>query len=172
MLESPEVPVSFEKQQKVNFYCVRVIFFISLSSAAYGYAASVIATTLTQPSFHKHMHLDTAPNAASLIGAIMGLYFAGGIVGAVFGGWISKAFGRKISVASGLLLILVSGALLTASVNATMFIVFRFFNGWGSVLSYLGTPFLTDKASSGASRSLLAYPCGWPSWRRLRHVEF
>ena len=133
MTATPEVPVSFEKQQKVNAYCVKVIFFISLSSAAYGYAASVIATTLTQPSFQKHMHLDTASNADSLIGAIMGLYFAGGIIGGVFGGWICKTWGRKISVAGGLLLILVSGALLTASINPAMFIIFRFFNGWGSV---------------------------------------
>ena len=137
MTHAPEIPVSFEKQQKVNFYCVKVIFFISLSSAAYGYAASVIATTLTQPSFQKHMNLDTAPNADSLIGAIMGLYFAGGIVGGVFGGWICKTWGRKISVAGGLLLILVSGALLTASVNPAMFIVFRFFNGWGLVVHIL-----------------------------------
>ena len=131
MTHTTEVPASFEKQQKVNFYCVKVIFFISLSSTAYGYAASVIATTLTQPSFQKHMHLDTSPNAAPLIGAMMGLFFAGGIVGGVIGGWISKGYGRKISVAMGLLLILVSGALLTASVNPAMFIVFRFFNGWG-----------------------------------------
>ena len=126
-----EVPPTFVKKQKITSYCLRVTLFICLSSTSYGYAASVIATTLSQPSFIKYMHLDTASNAASLIGAMNGVWFAGGVLGSFFAGWVSGIYGRKLCVASGLALILVSGGLLTASVNPAMFIVFRFVNGWG-----------------------------------------
>ena len=130
-----EASRAFAKKQKVTSHCIQVVMFLCLASTSYGYAASVIATTLSQPSFTKYMHLDTAPNSASLIGAMNALWFTGGAIGAIAAGWISSAYGRKICVAIGLTLLLVSAALLTASVNAAMFIVFRFFNGWGSVIS-------------------------------------
>jgi len=122
---------NFEKKQRVNTYSILVILFITLSSAAYGYAGSIIATTLTQPSFIAHMKLDEASNAESLIGAMNTLYYAGGIFGSFFAGWCSNQYGRKSSVALGNALLLLSGALLTASVNPAMFIVFRFVSGVG-----------------------------------------
>lgn len=122
---------NFGKKQHVNTYSLFVILFITLSSAAYGYAGSIIATTLTQPSFIEHMKLDTAPNANSLIGAMNTLFYAGGIVGSFSAGWCSNKYGRKASVALGNAMLIFSGALLTASVNPAMFIVFRFFSGFG-----------------------------------------
>lgn len=122
---------NFEKKQHVNTYSLFVILFITLSSAAYGYAGSIIATTLTQPSFIEYMKLDTAPNANSLIGAMNTLFYLGGIVGSFFSGWCSNKYGRKASVTIGNAMILISGALLTGSVNPAMYIVFRFFSGFG-----------------------------------------
>lgn len=121
----------FQREQHITLYSISVIGFITLSSAAYGYAGSVIATTLTQPSFLEYMELTTAPNADSLIGAMNALFYAGGIVGSFLAGWTSNRYGRKVSVAIGNGLLLISGALLTASVNPAMFIVFRFFSGLG-----------------------------------------
>jgi MFS family permease len=96
-----------------------------------GYAASIIATTLTQPSFFEAMNLATASNADALIGATNGLFYTEGIFGSFCCGWMSTTYGRKISATFGALLILISSALLTVAVNMGMFITFRFFTGWG-----------------------------------------
>lgn len=108
---------------------------VAWGSAAYGYAGSIIATTLGQPSFYAYMGLDTAPNAAALIGTMNGLFYAGGFIGAIGIGKVSDRYGRKFSLALGAGIILVSNALLAGSVNMTMFIIFRFFQGLGYVIS-------------------------------------
>ncbi|KAF2494594.1 MFS transporter [Lophium mytilinum] len=130
----------FLRQQHVNPYSVGVILFIALSSVAYGYSGSVIATTLTQPSFNEKMGLDTAPNAAALIGAMNALYYTGGIFGSFLAGWTSDKYGRKFSIGLGNALVLLSGALMTASVNPAMFIVFRFCSGLGSFVILASAP--------------------------------
>lgn len=112
---------------------VLIIIAVSWGSAAYGYAGSIIATTLGQPSFIKYMGLDTAPNAAALIGTMNGLFYTGGFIGTAFIGRLSDRYGRKFSLILGTSIILVSNALLAGSVNVPMFIVFRFFQGLGYV---------------------------------------
>ncbi|KAK5009960.1 hypothetical protein LTR28_012517 [Elasticomyces elasticus] len=118
-------------------FSIFCIFFMGLGSMSYGYPAAIIGTTLGQPSFLTYMGLDTATNASQLIGAITALFYAGGLVGSFCHGWMSNRFGRKASILGGALMVLISGALLTASVNVGMFIVFRFFNGWGLNLGYV-----------------------------------
>jgi len=112
-------------------YLIFCVFFMGFGSMSYGYPAAIIGTTLGQPSFLTYMNLDTASNASQLIGAITALFYAGGVVGSFCHGWMSNRFGRKASVLGGALMVLISGAFLTGSVNISMFIVFRFFNGWG-----------------------------------------
>lgn len=63
-------------QNHVNVYSIFVILFITLSSAAYGYAAANIATTLTQPSFQSTMGLVDNPNASAVTGTINGKFFS------------------------------------------------------------------------------------------------
>lgn len=101
------------------------------ASAAYGYAGSIIATTLGQPSFYAYMGLDTNPDAAALIGAMNGLFYTGGFIGCIIIGPLANRWGRKVSIYIGLVFILISNALLAGSVNTAMFIVFRFFQGVG-----------------------------------------
>lgn len=100
-------------------------------SASYGYAASIIATTLGQPSFLQYMGLLTAPNAADLIGTMNGLFFAGGFIGVIGAGKAADKWGRKTMIIAGTIIILISNALLAGSVNVAMFIVFRFTQGIG-----------------------------------------
>jgi MFS family permease len=116
---------------KANAYAIRVCVLIALSSFAYGYAGAIIATTLTQPSFTAAMGLDAASNEASLVGAINGLYYAGGVFGAFAGGWLSNRWGRKISAVVGNIILLISAAVMTGGVNVAMFITFRFCSGIG-----------------------------------------
>ncbi|KAF7516073.1 hypothetical protein PCG10_002472 [Penicillium crustosum] len=127
-------------QNHVNVYSIVVIGFITLSSAAYGYAAANIATTLTQPSFQEDMGLVNNPNASAITGTINGIYQAGAVFGAFLAGWMSDRFGRKLTAAVGNAIIIVSGALLTGSVNPSMFIVFRLFNGLGSFIIQNSVP--------------------------------
>ena len=120
-----------EKRRAYGPYTVFIVVFMCLGSATYGYAGSVIATTLGQPSFVKYMGLDTATNAKALTSAMVSLYYVGGIGGAFCHAWISNAYGRKASIIVGNIIVLVSGALTTGAVNPAMFIIFRSTTGWG-----------------------------------------
>lgn len=120
-----------EEKQHINSYALLVGIMITFSSFVYGYSGAIIATTLTQPSFQKALGLDTAPNKESLIGAINGLFYAGGVVGSFIAVYVSNRWGRKPATAAGNLLLMVSNAVMTGSYNAPMFIVFRFLAGIG-----------------------------------------
>lgn len=125
------------KRRPYTWKSVLMIIGVSWGSAAYGYAGSIIGTTLGQPSFISYMGLDKSPNAAALIGTMNGLFYAGGFIGAMGIGKLSDRFGRKFSIGLGAVIILVSNALLAGSVNVAMFIVFRFFQGLGLVIQVL-----------------------------------
>ncbi|KAL4802969.1 general substrate transporter [Aspergillus unguis] len=132
--------MSTDERPHVNRYALAMSTAITFSSFAYGYAGAVIATTLTQPSFNETMGLDTASNADSLIGAINGLFYGGGVVGAFVSGWVSNRWGRKAATALGNLLVLIAGAVMTGSVNPAMFICFRFVSGLGAFLIVASVP--------------------------------
>ncbi len=119
-----------EKRRAYGAYTVYIILFMCLGSASFGYAASIIATTLGQPSFAIYMGL-TATNEKTLISLMVSLFYVGGIGGAFCHSWIANAYGRKPSIIVANIIILISGALTTGAVNPSMFIVFRFTTGWG-----------------------------------------
>ncbi|OQU99467.1 hypothetical protein CLAIMM_05097 [Cladophialophora immunda] len=140
-------------------YTLKTVFLIigvSWGSAAYGYAGSIIATTLGQPSFLEYMGLLTAPNAADLIGAMNGLFYAGGFVGAMCIGKISDRYGRKFSITLGAIVILISNALLAGSVNPPMFIVFRFFQGLGAFIELTTVPLWITEIVPPKDRGMLS----------------
>ena len=114
----------------VRVKTVLMVLTMCMASASMGMTASVISTTLGQPSFIKKMSLD-GPNGASLTGAMNSLFYVGATWGAFVHGWFANRYGRKPSIIFGVGVITVSQALLAGSVNVAMFIVFRFFLGWG-----------------------------------------
>ena len=120
-----------ERRHAYKAYTVFIVLFMCLGSASYGYAGSIISTTLGQPSFLAYMGLETAPNANALTSAMVSLYYVGGVGGAICHGWVSNAYGRKTSIIVANIIVLISGALCTGAVNPAMFIVFRFTIGWG-----------------------------------------
>ncbi|KAL6246965.1 hypothetical protein RBB50_006272 [Rhinocladiella similis] len=135
---------------------VLIIIAVSWGSTAYGYAGSIIATTLGQPSFIKYMGLDTAPNAAALIGTMNGLFYTGGFIGTAFIGKLSDRYGRKFSLTLGTAIILVSNALLAGSVNVPMFIVFRFFQGLGAFIELTTVPLWITEIVPPKDRGMLS----------------
>lgn len=77
------------------------------------------------------MGLLTSPNADGLISAIVCLFYAGGVFGALAAAPISDRWGRKPAVIVGAVINLIGTALMAGSVNPAMFIVFRFVCGFG-----------------------------------------
>lgn len=77
------------------------------------------------------MGLATNPNAAGLIGTIVGLFYAGGVVGCILNAWLADKIGRRQTLMVGAIIQAISTACLAGSVNVGMFIAFRFFVGVG-----------------------------------------
>jgi MFS family permease len=98
----------------------QIVLFVALGSLTYGYCASIIATTLAQPSFIAYFKLATRPNATQLEGAINGLFQAGGLVGALSCNGIADWLGRRKALLLGAISALIGGALQAGSVNIGM----------------------------------------------------
>jgi hypothetical protein len=83
----------FEHKHIVKWYLVFVICFMSFGSMTYGASASVISSTLGQPSFYTAMDLNPGDryfsSRDSLIGAANSIFYAGGIFGPFLHGWYS-----------------------------------------------------------------------------------
>ncbi|KAH9211041.1 general substrate transporter, partial [Leptodontidium sp. 2 PMI_412] len=116
----------------LSFYTVIVSVAACCGSISFGYANSIISTTLAQPSFLEYMGLNTAHNATELLSATNGLYYAGACLGALAGPYISDQWGRKWGLAFASVILIISAAFMAGSVNIAMFLVFRFWSGFGA----------------------------------------
>ncbi|RVX70435.1 hypothetical protein B0A52_05934 [Exophiala mesophila] len=122
-----DAPVK-EHRSKFN---VLIILLATLGSISYGYSSCIIATTLGQPSFITEMKLDVYDNAVQLIGAINGLYQAGGLLGTIYVGLTGDRLGRRWAIFSASAITVVGGALQAGSVHVGMFMAARFITGLG-----------------------------------------
>ncbi|KAK5311755.1 hypothetical protein LTR93_011615 [Exophiala xenobiotica] len=129
-----------EKHRHYKTSTIFMVCGVSWGSAAYGYSASVISTTIGQPTFLKYMGLDDATNSTQLLGASNALFFVGGVIGSFMVALFADRYGRKAVIAGGAAVTLVSTSLLAASVHIAMFIVFRFIAGIGCYASLTGVP--------------------------------
>jgi len=82
-------------QQKVNAHTIFVLCMLGFGSISYGYNASIIGTTLGQPSFIAYMGLDTNPNGTDLESTTNGLFQTGGVIGTLLLPWVADKYGRK-----------------------------------------------------------------------------
>lgn len=97
----------------------------------YGYCASIIATTLGQPSFIAYFELDKRSDAAGLIGAINGLFQAGGLIGSLSCMASADWLGRRKAILVAAIASLIGGGLQAGSVSIGMYIAMRFITGLG-----------------------------------------
>lgn len=125
-------------KQQFNYRNFLICFLVSLGQIAFGYPASIIGTTLGEPSFLIYMNLldlktekETA-TANQLIGAMSGVFQAGAFFGVLIASWVMDRFGRKAGVMYCAFFSLFGGAMLCGSKNVATFIVARFFAGMGS----------------------------------------
>lgn len=107
------------------------MLFVTLGSVTYGYSSSIIATTLGQPSFIDYFNLQSSNRSATIIGAINGVYQAGGIFGTLSTTLLADRLGRRKAIFCGALCVVVGGALQAGSVHIAMFLVARLLTGIG-----------------------------------------
>ncbi|KAF4339349.1 major facilitator superfamily transporter [Fusarium beomiforme] len=130
-----------------------IVIFVALGSLSYGYASSIIATTLGQPTFLSYFALDTRPNANDLMGAINGLFQAGGFLGTLGCYAIADYFGRRKAIMVAALISTLGGALQAGSVDIGMFIAMRFLTGVGALVTLV--PLYQSEMSPSDIRGLL-----------------
>jgi MFS family permease len=122
-----------------NFWICLAIGFTGQLAASY--PSSIIGVTLAQPAFLEYMGLVTLidgeqklnNHADALIGATTGVFQAGAFFGVLMGSWVMDKYGRKAGTIFCAALSIVGGVCLCAAQNITMFIIFRFFAGAGSM---------------------------------------
>ncbi|CAK7226477.1 hypothetical protein SBRCBS47491_006245 [Sporothrix bragantina] len=143
---------------------VFTIFFICFGTASFGFCNSAIGSTLGQPSFLHAMGLDTSPHAEALTSAILAVFFAGGIFGAITHGLLADRYGRKISAAVSAAIMIVGAAVCTGTNNVGVYIAFRFFCGWSSYqfLSTIPTwvTEITPPSHRGVLGNIIAFNIG------------
>lgn len=133
----------------------QIILFVTFGSVTYGYSSSIIATTLGQPTFLAYFELDTRKNATQLIGAMNGLYQAGGLIGVLSCIWAADKYGRRVALFINAVITVVGGALQAGSVDVGMFIFFRFVTGWGIGALVALVPLYQSEISPPKIRGLL-----------------
>ncbi|KAK5044372.1 hypothetical protein LTR84_011322 [Exophiala bonariae] len=134
-------------------------FGVSTGMIAFSYPASIIGTTLAQPSFLSYMDLLNdqgvwSTQATPLIGAMSGIFQAGGIFGIIAATYAMEKWGRKIAVYLATGIGLLGGALVCASQNVGMFIAFKFLAGMSSWGFIAITPVYTSELAPPALRGL------------------
>lgn len=105
-----------------------------------GYTASIIGTTLGQPSFIAYFALDTRANGTDLISTTNGLFQTGGVIGTLILPWFSDKYGRKWGIAVSAILAIISGAVLAGSTDIAEFIVFRLIAGASAFMVLAAVP--------------------------------
>lgn len=132
--------MAFGTKRHWNWYNFFICWLVSLGQIAFGYPASIIGTTLGEPSFLIYMGLldvtqnppALSDNADQLIGAMSGIFQAGAFFNVFLAAWVADTWGRKASFIYCGVLSLFGGAMLCGARNVAMFIVARFFAGAGS----------------------------------------
>lgn len=110
-----------------NAYNFFVALFVAVGSLCYGYASSISAALIGQPSWYDYMGLEAGSSySQAILGAINGVYAAGGAFGCVFNMWSCEALGRKRSIQLGCIISIVGASIMTGTIDIPMFIVSRF----------------------------------------------
>ena len=114
----------------------QIVLALCFGSITYGYDFSVISTTLGQPGFYAYFGLTASAEDAELyaysnriIGAINGLFSAGGTFGALGMAWLCESKGRKMALYVACVIGIVGGALQAGSSHIAMYLIARLITG-------------------------------------------
>lgn len=98
---------------------------------------------------------EKSDHTDAILGAINGVYAAGGAIGCIFNMWSSEFFGRKRSIQIGCCISIVGAAIMTGAVDIPMFIVSRFIMGFGIGVLVTLVPLYQSEVSPPESRGLM-----------------
>ena len=137
------------------FLYTQIIAFATFGSITYGYSASIIGSTLGQPTFKSYFGLDTADDASALEGAMNGLFQAGGFFGTLLSSGVADKYGRCKAIFIYTVITIIGGALQAGSVHIAMFLVARFITGLGIGGLLMLVPLWQSEVSPPGHRGLL-----------------
>ncbi|KIW29427.1 uncharacterized protein PV07_05242 [Cladophialophora immunda] len=151
---SQETQPKHSAQRQFRLYNIIVTALMALGSTSAGYAASIIATTLAQPSFLAYFELLTRSNGTQLIAATNGLFFSGGALGTVTISFVADRWGRIWATGISSALCLISSALLAGSVHIAMFIAIRFLAGASTFMLVAAIPVWISETAPPSTRGI------------------
>jgi MFS family permease len=122
----PREPHHVVVKEKFGMYNYMVVIAVAIGSVASGMVGGIISATLAQPSFLEYFGflIDTKSNTA-LVGATLGVFYAGGFTGTLIMTWVADTYGRKMALSVASIISILSSALIAGSVHIAMFLVFR-----------------------------------------------
>ncbi|KAF1810496.1 general substrate transporter [Eremomyces bilateralis CBS 781.70] len=139
-----------------NWYNFIVALFVAFGSLSYGYASSISAATIGQPSWYDYMGLEQDSSYTnSIIGVINCIYAVGGVLGCIYNMWAAEYFGRKISIQMACVMAIFGAALMTGSQNVPMFVVSRVIMGFAIGILVTLVPLYQSEVSPAESRGLM-----------------
>lgn len=141
---------------KANYYNVAIALFVTLGSFTYGYNSASMAGILGLPSFYTYFAIDaTSTYGTSILGAVNGVFLAGGAIGCWSLAWLADTFGRRICIQIICGICVVSAALQCGSVHIAMLLVGRLLNGFGIGMFNCIVPTYQSEISPAKQRGLL-----------------
>ncbi|KAJ3541040.1 hypothetical protein NM208_g4787 [Fusarium decemcellulare] len=139
-----------------------IVISLCLGSISYGYDFSIITFTIGQPAWYAYFGLTTDPSDAALykysndiVGAALGLFSTGAIIGAGFVAWVCDARGRKKSLIIAAIINIVGGALQAGSVHIAMFLTARALTGISAAMFVTVVPIYIAEVAPPSTRGLL-----------------
>lgn len=136
------------------------LLWINLWSAAgalnYGFAASIIGSSLGQPKLLAYLADDFAKGSMTGdIGAIVGMFNVGGFFGVVLVSYISDRWGRKAGFILAVFFSVLGAGLGAGATNLVMLILGRLFSGVGSWASLFSAIIFQGECAPTTRRGLL-----------------
>lgn len=137
LLNSSFAIMEIKARDQWNWRHFFICFAVAMSMLGFSYPASIIGTTLAQPSFYVYMKLLNSEGLVtsktnSLIGAMSGVFQAGGVFGIFSTTYVMERWGRKAGMIFCAVTGLLGGIFVCAAQNVGMFIAFKFLAGFSS----------------------------------------
>ncbi|KAF5591198.1 sugar transporter [Fusarium pseudoanthophilum] len=146
---------------QTSLYNKLVITFVAIGGTTYGYAASIIGSTIGQPGWYQFFNLpaDGEPGYDTIttpaIATANGLFSAGGAFACLVLMWACDYYGRLRSIQFGCALGILGGVLQCAAQNLAMFQAGRWIMGMCVGLMATVTPMYLSEMSSPLARGWL-----------------
>ncbi|OAG35679.1 hypothetical protein AYO21_10150 [Fonsecaea monophora] len=141
---------------KLTFYNILLAIFACSGGFAYGFAYQALTASIGQPQFYIYLGLERGTTyTANILGAINGLFFAGGAFGSVSQSWVGDKLGRRKALIIASSLALIGSSLVAGTVHVVMLIVFRLVQGWGTGMIVTLAPIYLAEISPPQHRGLL-----------------